>query len=291
MSFVFIGKDKGEIFYNENLVIALEKAQSYAGDNGYVASLPQIINERTCADFDSNIWTNIFTANSEENIGKTSQKNLVVLTIHGGGILTPKFIKKKERTVFNISRKEFLNALEGKMSDGSEIPIYSFNDFKKINLQNLPIRYGVINDFKERKKNEAYQENQISDLNEINLIIVRYGGEELKEKYLKKISKKFENKHTLPYLCPTRSRGFFLSLSELSSDFSIISNNCLLANCLHRIDPGCFIGVKGNFQEATETYTKKDLNETYTKKDLKKALENLKLSKFEEKILDELNRK
>ena len=58
----------------------------YAGDDGFVASLPQLLHARANADYDNIIWNTWFTSNSEECAVTTKQGNRVVVAIHGGGI-------------------------------------------------------------------------------------------------------------------------------------------------------------------------------------------------------------
>ncbi len=60
---VRVGKDvQGKRFYNQSLPNSLREAQEYAGKDGYVASMPQLLHGRVVADFNDGIWTNWFTA-------------------------------------------------------------------------------------------------------------------------------------------------------------------------------------------------------------------------------------
>ena len=74
------------IIFDSFLPNALRWALQYAGDDGFVASMPQSLQARANASYDDIIWNSWFTANSEENLAKTPQGNRVVLVVHGGGI-------------------------------------------------------------------------------------------------------------------------------------------------------------------------------------------------------------
>ena len=79
-------KMEAEIIFETHLPDALRQALEYAGDDGFVASMPQLLHARANADYDNIIWNTWFTANSEENLVKTPQGNRVVVAVHGGGI-------------------------------------------------------------------------------------------------------------------------------------------------------------------------------------------------------------
>ena len=74
------------IFFESYATIAFRRALRYAGDDGFVASMPALLHARTNAPYDNIIWNTWFTANSEENVVTTKQGNHVVVTVHGGGI-------------------------------------------------------------------------------------------------------------------------------------------------------------------------------------------------------------
>ena len=73
-------------FFDSYLPHALQRAQDYAGNDGYVASLPQLLHARVSAPYDNIIWNTWFNPNTEENLLNTPQGNRVVVTVHGGGI-------------------------------------------------------------------------------------------------------------------------------------------------------------------------------------------------------------
>ncbi len=63
------------IFFDSYLPRALRRALQYAGDDGFVASMPQLLHVRVNADYDNIIWNTWFNANSEENLVATKQGN------------------------------------------------------------------------------------------------------------------------------------------------------------------------------------------------------------------------
>ena len=77
---------EAKIIFDSYLPEALRQARNYAGDDGFVASLPQLLHARTHADYENIIWNTWFTTNSEESVVTTAQGNRVVVTVHGGGI-------------------------------------------------------------------------------------------------------------------------------------------------------------------------------------------------------------
>ena len=48
-----------EIFFESYATIALRRALRYAGDDGFVASMPQLLHARTNAPYDNIIWNSM----------------------------------------------------------------------------------------------------------------------------------------------------------------------------------------------------------------------------------------
>jgi hypothetical protein len=64
--------------FETHLPDALKRALEFAGENGFVASLPQLQRARVSAGFDNEIWdTWFFTSNSEESMVRTPAANHV----------------------------------------------------------------------------------------------------------------------------------------------------------------------------------------------------------------------
>ncbi len=195
---------EAEIVFEPHVPHALRRALEYAGDGGFVASMPALLHARANADYDNIIWNTWFTAYSEENVVTTPQGNHVVVAIHGGGIYaSPERFEKMyyastdyrtthgytEQFAGKISEREAREVLEGKLPDGSEIPIYPFDEFKQ-GIADLPIRYGVILDFElARQSLRGYEEFEV--LKDDPNMIVRAGGVEANAVYLDK----FRDRH------------------------------------------------------------------------------------------------
>ena len=192
-------KMEAAIFFDSHLPNALRRALVYAGDDGFVASMPQLLHARVNASYDNIIWNTWFTANSEESVVTTPQGNRVVVAVHGGGIFASP--ERFERSYYadldrsnpegltgqyaaKISEQEVRDVLEGKLPDGAEIPVFPFDEFKR-GIADLPMRYGVILDFEMAKKSKRGYETFDALRDEPNMI-VRAGGVEPLAAYLDK---------------------------------------------------------------------------------------------------------
>lgn len=192
-------KMEAAIVYESYLPDALRRARLYAGDDGFVASMPQLLHARVQASYDNIIWNTWFTANSEESVAITPQGNRVVVTVHGGGIFaSPDRFEKLFRA--NVSRhcevgftglfagkitaREAHDVLDGKLPDGSEIPVFPFDEFKR-GVADLPRRYAVVMDFDVARQCKCGYE-AFDDLKDDPLLIVRAGGVESAAAYLDK---------------------------------------------------------------------------------------------------------
>ena len=200
---------KPRIIFEPHIPTALHRALEYAGDEGFVASLPQLLHARTNAPYDNIIWNTWFTANSEECVVKTKQGNHVVVAVHGGGILGSP--ERFERAVYTdadhrnsegitgqgavkIAKQEARDILSGKLPDGTEIPVYPFDEFRR-GINDLPIRYGVIIDYKLARKTEKGF-TPFGVLKEEPNFIVRAGGVEAAAAYLDKFQARHDTKLT-----------------------------------------------------------------------------------------------
>jgi hypothetical protein len=194
-------KMEAAIFFHSYLPYALRGALEYAGDDGFVASLPALLHARVNAPYDNIVWNNWFNPNTEETLLKTPQGHRVIVTVHGGGIFaSPERFKKlfyastDRNSEFGftglfagkISDQEARDALEGRMPDGSEIPIYPFDEFKR-GIDKLPRRYGVVTDF-ETAQNSACGYVSFGTLKDDPVMIVRAGGAEAASAYLDQAS-------------------------------------------------------------------------------------------------------
>jgi hypothetical protein len=194
-------KMEAKIFFESHLPDALRLALEYAGDDGYVASMPQLLHAQVSASYDNEIWNiRSFTSNSEENVVKTKRGNHVVVTVHGGGIFaSPERFKKLYYASVDrssnfgftgmfgakLSEQEAQDVVEGKLPDGTEIPIYAFDEFKQ-GIANLPRRYAVVMDFEVARKSNSRNET-FDNLKDDPLMIVRAGGANVAAAYLDKV--------------------------------------------------------------------------------------------------------
>jgi len=192
-------KMEAEIFFESYATIAFQRALRYAGDDGFVASMPQLLHARVNAPYDNIIWNTWFTANSEEDVVTTKQGNHVVVTVHGGGVFAaPERFERSLRAdlsrsnpegltgqyVPKISATEARDVLAGRLPDGTEIPVYPFDEFKR-GIKDLPRRYGVVLDFDVAKQGKSgYVRFDV--LKDDPNMIVRAGGVDPLAAYLDK---------------------------------------------------------------------------------------------------------
>ncbi len=195
---------EAEIIFEPHVPNALRRALEYVGDDGFVASMPQLLHARTNASYDNIIWNTWFTSNTEESVVTTPQGNRVVVVVNGGGIYgTPERFEQLYRASVDraspqgftgqyagkISRQEAHDVLEGKLPNGTEFPVYPFDEFKQ-GIADLPIRHGVILDFDMARKSLRGYETFEALKDEPNMI-ARAGGAEANAAYLDK----FRDRH------------------------------------------------------------------------------------------------
>jgi len=188
------------IVYESYLPDALRRALLYAGDDGFVASLPALLHARANAPYDNIVWNTWFTAHSEESVATTPQGNHVVVTVHGGGIFaSPERFEKLFRASVSrhcevgftglfaskITDTEVHDLLDGSLPDGTEIPVFSFDEFVR-GVADLPRRYAVVMDFETARKCRSGF-TPFDDLKDDPLMIVRAGGVEAAAVYLDKV--------------------------------------------------------------------------------------------------------
>ncbi len=190
-------KMQAAIIFEPHIPTALRRALQYAGDDGFVASMPQLLHARTNASYDNIIWNTWFTANSEESVVTTPQGTRVVMAVHGGGIFaSPERFERSFHANLNrhhsegltgqsaakITEQEVRDLLNGKLPDGSEIPVFQFDEFKR-GITDLPTRYAVVLDFEMARKSKRGYEHFDVLKDEPNMI-VRAGGVEPLAAYL-----------------------------------------------------------------------------------------------------------
>ena len=192
-------KMEAAIIFEPHIPDALRGALEYAGDDGFVASMPQLLHARTNADYGNIMWNTWFTANSEESVVRTGKGRRVVVAVHGGGIFaSPERFERVYRANVDrgspegftgqyagkISGKEARDVLDGKLPDSTEIPVYPFEEFRQ-GIADLPRRYGVILDFELARKSKNWH-SRFEVLKDDPLMIIRAGGVEANAAYLDK---------------------------------------------------------------------------------------------------------
>lgn len=196
-----------QIFFGSHRPTTLRRALSYAGEDGFVASMPQLLHARTDAPYHNILWNAWFNAYSEETVVTTPQGNHVVVVVHGGGIYASpaRFENMYHASTDHqsehgytgqfagkITAREARDALEGKMPDGNEIPVYPFEEFKQ-GIGDLPIRYGVILDYElARQSQSGYVEFEV--LQDDPNMIARAGGVAAAATYLDKFQARHNTK-------------------------------------------------------------------------------------------------
>ena len=195
---------EAEIVFEPHVPRALRRALDYAGEDGFVASLPHLLHARTHASYDNIIWNTWFTSYTEESVVTTPQGNRVVVVVHGGGIFaSPERFERVYRAPVSrdgeegftgqyagkITQREARDVQQGLLPDGTEIPVYPFDEFKR-GIADLPLRYGVILDFEmARKSLRGYEDFEV--LKDEPNMIARAGGVEPNAAYLDK----FRDRH------------------------------------------------------------------------------------------------
>ena len=184
--------------FDTHLPDALQRALEYAGNDGYVASLPALLRARTTAPPDNEVWdTWFFTANSEESMVYTPAGNPVAVIVHGGGIFaTPqRFRQLYMASTWRDSEAGFTGLfggkirdaearalLEGRCPDGAEIPVYAYREWVA-GIADLPRRYALVMDFEVARRSKCGL-TPFDELKEDPLMIARAGGMEAAAAYL-----------------------------------------------------------------------------------------------------------
>ena len=184
-------------FFDSYLPDALRRALEYAGEDGFVASLPQLLRARAGADYDNELWNNWFFPNTEESLVVTPGGNRVIVTVHGGGVFaTPGRYERLFRAstdrnsefgftglfAAKLSQREAQGVLAGRMPDGADIPVYGFDEFIR-GVDDPPRRYAVVTDFA-TAKGSACGYVAFDTLRDDPVMIVRAGGAEAASRYL-----------------------------------------------------------------------------------------------------------
>ena len=178
-------------FYVQRMPDALDNALKSVVEE-FVLTLPEILVAKINVGRDHHLWQNWVTAYTEENIGidknglHYKKGTAVLITVHGGGLLTPQRIRQAyDNGLINGSAKytqeEFDTLLSGQLPTGEKIKIFKYEQIEK-GVENLPHRYAIVTTYdlvKDLKSGYYKREQFVSN----PLAISRAGGKELLGKY------------------------------------------------------------------------------------------------------------
>ena len=191
------GSFLAQSIYGSSYPTAFRLALSRAGDDGYVASLPEILHARTQASFDNDVWASEFTANSDESIVVTPGGRRVVVTIHGGGVFSsPERMDRAFRMdsrsmtghyAAKISEKEGWDLLNGTLPNRERIKMFTHEQVKAGVA--LPQRCGVVTDFSVAMQSKRGYRS-IAAMRSDPMFIVHAGGVAAAAEYLAMLSKR-----------------------------------------------------------------------------------------------------
>lgn len=214
----------GRPFYSDKKIndqyvgvqLALEEAQKYIqSNNGTIATMPYLIAGKTQAvntnsqgnktRNDSHyLWKDWFTALSEEYIGIdekgtfTTKGKPIIITLHGGGILTPERIKKAYtdgltlQNATKLEKIEFTNILKGMLPNNEQIQIYTLEDIKNNKIITPFGKYAIAQDFEKAKGYASGYHNKTTFL-ENPIVHARAGTKEYLDNYFE-LAKKSDDK-------------------------------------------------------------------------------------------------
>src|SRR3989338_6425566 len=185
-------------FYDDSLPTAFRAAQARALEIGTsVKSMPEVLVLRRKAPFTNPVWSTWYTCASEEDVGTTEQGKKVMIEVHGGGILTPERIETAyqrgltKKYAAHLAESEVRILLKGQLADGTEIPVYSFADFRK-GITDLPRRYAFVMDYA-MAKSAASGHLPVESLRDNALVIVRAGGLAEANTFVDKVAQRYTN--------------------------------------------------------------------------------------------------
>jgi len=194
---------KGKTFYSEKkkdgnyigVSVALQEALDFAGTNGYVATMPELIAAKLKAEKSHDFWQKWHTVHTEENIGVDQKGRFytanepVLVLVNGGGILTPERIMKayEDGLVSNSVKydpKEFDDLLDGKLPNGESLDLFKFEEIRD-GVSSLPHKFGVVMPYSVAQGTKSGY-HQKKEFMENPLVIARAGGVENLESFYEK---------------------------------------------------------------------------------------------------------
>ncbi len=196
--------DSGKTFYNDEkryhyfcmgVSVAFQEALDFAGFNGYVATMPELIAAKLKADKSHDFWQNWYFVHTEENVGVDQKGRFyaagepVLVVVNGGGILTPEKIKEYAcaPVTYDLTYdpKEFDDLLDGKLPHGESLNLFRFEEIRN-GVSSLPHRFGVVMPYSIAQSTDSAGYYRKKKFMENPLVIARSGGVENLEAYFEK---------------------------------------------------------------------------------------------------------
>ena len=185
----------GNTIGGENILYAFKNALDFAGDKGYVVTMPELIEARVNVHIGHDIWSNMYFTHSEETLGLDNLGRFghagdpVLVVVHGGGLLTPNTIEDGFTNGLvgggvNNDDLIFDNLLGGSLPGSSSIDLFGYDQIRN-GVDVLPRRFGVVIPYSNFKDGSKLFNNKFDFMGN-PLIIARNGGLRNLEEYFNK---------------------------------------------------------------------------------------------------------
>ncbi|HIH10835.1 TPA: hypothetical protein HA241_01465 [Candidatus Woesearchaeota archaeon] len=177
----------GKAFPHRQLRRSCAKALDHAGTDGFLASLPELVDGNFFPEFYSKkqgIVTRFYTANSGEVILRMPDGQGVVVVIHG----VMSTLKDIEHFTRPPRPEEIEASRQGILPDGTHIPYIPFADFIE-SPDTQGRRFGIILDYEETRETVSAGRGYVdfNDFANNKLFFARVGGQQRGEKLVEKI--------------------------------------------------------------------------------------------------------
>ena len=211
---------------------ALSRAQSYAGSNGFIATLPWLLQANSILASKKEQMISPFgiSTGSEELVGVTISGKEIYAVIHGDkGILNSRTSRSHQRLISSFPSLDYLmgsSFQEGEVdesdffeiiTDERKLPVYTLEDALENRIP-FPPRCLIVTDFKNIEGDfslDRYHQKDVDSLYENPLFVMRASSKAMAKKYLDSckglnISRLF---HTHQFKDLERPQGRVLSLN------------------------------------------------------------------------------
>ena len=170
---------------------ALRDAEEYAGKDGFIPTMPELIDALSQASVRDKLWRQSCVTRTEEYIGIdhdgkfVDEGNHAFVVVHGMGITSQRIKDEYDLDTPNdysikLTDEEFEALLEGNLPSENIVPVYSYEEFMKRaenteTQDGLPRYYGVVLDYKDIKDLPTHIYS-LEDFMENPLVLARAGG-------------------------------------------------------------------------------------------------------------------